>query len=72
MWRARPANRYQFSVAKCEVISASDVEFKIDQQVLPRTNCFKYLGVWNIQQRELIIKLSWTVDAKTQLWRQTA
>ena len=39
------ANRYQFSVAKCEVISASDVEFKIDQQALPRTNCFKYLGV---------------------------
>ncbi len=39
------ANRYQFSVAKCEVISASDVPFQIDEQTLPRTNCFKYLGV---------------------------
>ena len=39
------ANRYQFSVAKCEVISASDLEFSIDEQPLPRTNCFKYLGV---------------------------
>lgn len=39
------ANRYQFSVAKCEVISSSDIEFTIDSQPLPRTNCFKYLGV---------------------------
>lgn len=39
------ANRYQFSVAKCEVLSSSDLEFTIDSQHLPRTNCFKYLGV---------------------------
>lgn len=39
------ANRYQFSVAKCEVISSSDLAFTIDRQPLPRTNCFKYLGV---------------------------
>lgn len=39
------ANRYQFSVAKCEVISASTTPFEIDEQPLPRTNLFKYLGV---------------------------
>ena len=39
------ANRYQFSVAKCEVISSSDREYTIDNQQLPRSNCFKYLGV---------------------------
>ena len=39
------ANRYQFSVSKCEVISSSDLTFTIDSQPLPRTNRFKYLGV---------------------------
>ena len=39
------ANRYQFSAAKCEVISSSDQVFQIDGQQLPRTDRFKYLGV---------------------------
>ena len=39
------ANRYQFSVAKCEVISPSTTPFEIDNQQLPRTDRFKYLGV---------------------------
>ena len=39
------ANRYQFSVAKCEVISSSTTPFEIDHQQLPRTDRFKYLGV---------------------------
>ena len=39
------ANRYQFSVSKCEVISSADLAFTIDSQPMPRTNCFKYLGV---------------------------
>ena len=39
------ANRYQFSVGKCEIISASDFPFEIDQLPLPRTEIFKYLGV---------------------------
>ena len=39
------ANRYQFSVAKCEVISSSVSMFQIDDQQLPRTERFKYLGV---------------------------
>lgn len=39
------ANRYQFSVAKCEVISSSSLDFQVDGQTLPRTECFKYLGV---------------------------
>lgn len=39
------ANRYQFSVAKCEVISSSALNFQIDGHNLPRTECFKYLGV---------------------------
>ena len=38
-------NRYQFSVAKCEVISSSVQNFLIDGQQLPRTDSFKYLGV---------------------------
>ena len=39
------ANRYRFSVAKCEVISTSDNIFQIEDQQLPRTERFKYLGV---------------------------
>jgi hypothetical protein len=38
-------NRYRFNVAKCEVISDEHNSFFIDEQELPHTNQFKYLGV---------------------------
>lgn len=39
------ANRYQFNVPKCEIISSCTNPLKIDDQELPRTELFKYLGV---------------------------
>ena len=60
MWRARP--RQQMPIQWCcqmWSVSASDIEFKIDQASPARTICFKYLG-WNIQPKGINYQeLSW-------------
>ena len=38
-------NRYRFNTNKCEVITDLGNALNIDDQELPRTDCFKYLGV---------------------------